>query len=147
MAQSRSYSCEKTMMRQADWDIWELLAQFRPSSGEIYSCPNWELFVTPCYLYSKQIILITFISRDCISLQSLHQILIGRSECLRPPISRSLGRDFHSHLMSLACCTILLAITFLLLGIILIAPTYGYSKFAIQLLQYDDRYPFWITQP
>jgi hypothetical protein len=48
MAQSRSYSCDKMLMRQAEWDIPVLVAEFPPFSDEKQSYPSWELFTTPC---------------------------------------------------------------------------------------------------
>jgi hypothetical protein len=53
MAQTRSYSCDKMMMRQAEWDISDLITKFLPSSDEKESYPPWELFVTPCCLSLK----------------------------------------------------------------------------------------------
>jgi hypothetical protein len=41
------------MMRQAEWDISDLITKFLQSSDEKESYPPWELFVTPCCLYSK----------------------------------------------------------------------------------------------
>jgi hypothetical protein len=35
MAQSRSYSYDKMMMRQADWDISDLITKFLPSLTKI----------------------------------------------------------------------------------------------------------------
>jgi hypothetical protein len=53
MAQSRSYSCDKMMMHQAELDITDLITKFLQSSYEKEGCPLWELFVTHYYLYSK----------------------------------------------------------------------------------------------
>jgi hypothetical protein len=52
MAQSRSYSCDKIMMHRAEWDISDLIPKFLWFSDENDSYPHWELFATPCYLYS-----------------------------------------------------------------------------------------------
>jgi hypothetical protein len=52
MAQSRSYSCDKMMMRQAELDISDLITKFLWSSDETESYPPRELFVTPFCLYS-----------------------------------------------------------------------------------------------
>jgi hypothetical protein len=41
------------MMRQAKWDISDLITKVLQSSDEKESYPPWELFVTPCCLYSK----------------------------------------------------------------------------------------------
>jgi hypothetical protein len=76
------------------------------------------------------------------SFQALCQILTDRSECLISSISRSLGRDVYSHLITLTCHTVLLTILVVSLRIILISLTYGHSKFAIQLFQCDNRYAF-----
>jgi hypothetical protein len=34
MAQSRSYSCDKLTMRQAEWDVLDLTTKFLQSSNE-----------------------------------------------------------------------------------------------------------------
>jgi hypothetical protein len=34
MAQSRSYSCDKLAMRQAEWDVLDLITKFLKSSNE-----------------------------------------------------------------------------------------------------------------
>jgi hypothetical protein len=56
-------------------------------------------------------------------------------------ISRSLGRDVYSHLITLTCHTTLLTILIVSLRIIFISLTYVHSKFAIQVFQCDSRYP------
>jgi hypothetical protein len=39
MAQIRSYSCDKMMMRQAEWDISDLITKFLQSSDEKENYP------------------------------------------------------------------------------------------------------------
>jgi hypothetical protein len=41
------------MMRQPEWDISDLITKFLQSSDENQNYAPWELFATPCYLYSK----------------------------------------------------------------------------------------------
>jgi hypothetical protein len=54
MAQSISYPCEKMMMRQAEWDISDLITKFFQSSNENQNYAPWELllFTTSHGLYS-----------------------------------------------------------------------------------------------
>jgi hypothetical protein len=55
MAQSRSYSCDKLTMRQAEPDVFDLITKFLQSSNENQNYAPWELllFATSHCLYSK----------------------------------------------------------------------------------------------
>jgi hypothetical protein len=75
MAQSRSYSCDKLTMRQAEWDVLDLITKLLKFPDENYSYPARELFVTSCCLYSK-------INRfDCFHIQGLHIFASSASDC------------------------------------------------------------------
>jgi hypothetical protein len=54
------------MMRQAEWDIPDLITKLIQSSDEKESYPPLGLFVTPCCLYSK------VNHFDCFHIQGLH---------------------------------------------------------------------------
>jgi hypothetical protein len=52
VAQSKSYSCEKLTMRQAERDALDLITKFIQSSNENQKYAPWELFATSHCLYS-----------------------------------------------------------------------------------------------
>jgi hypothetical protein len=85
----------------------------------------------------KQIISITFISKDYISLQALCQILIDQSEFLRSSISRSLSYHIHSNLVYLKYNTSLLLVIFWRFEGLDILTSYDYSKIMIELNEFD----------
>jgi hypothetical protein len=89
----------------------------------------------------KQIFLIYFISKDCISLQVLPQIVIDQLAWLGSPISRSISSDVHSHFICLTCHAASLPVMLISLQFILISLTCWQDHFALGLCQCGDHYP------
>jgi hypothetical protein len=76
-------------------------------------------------------------SKDYISLQSLCQIFIDRSECLRSSISRSLSYQIQSNVIYLTYNISFLLVTLWWFDGLHIVTSYDHSKIMIELNEFD----------